>query len=227
MTDHRSGIPGQWSALFWFRLGSLIPRILRRLFQSSFDCILQLCWFNSRLKPFQNLSIPADQEFREIPFDFSLLLAFQEGIKGAFILPVDLKLGKPRELCVIVLLAEVVDFSVIPRRFVQKLIAGEIQNLKSLVPIGLIELLKPFLLRGIAALGRRVYDQKDLSLVFFQRCLLIVQIKNRNVVDRWFFSENNCSAGNVEAECHYCGKKQRQQCFFCFHHFPPFSVNAF
>ena len=92
MTDHRSGIPGQWSALFWFRLGSLIPRILRSLFKSSFDCIFQLCWLDSRLKPFQNLSIPADQEFREIPFDFALLLAFQEGIKGAFILPVDLKL---------------------------------------------------------------------------------------------------------------------------------------
>ena len=74
-----------------------------------------------------------------------------------------------REPGVIFQRAELVDLLICPRRLSRELVARNIQNLKSLVVVLPVKFLQFPVLRGESASGRRIHNQKYLSLISGQR----------------------------------------------------------
>ena len=80
-------------------------------------------------------------------------------------LAVHLRLLLLREGRVVLQRAELVNFLVRAGRLSRKLVAGDIDDLKSLVMIRLVHCLERLIVRREAAAGRRVDDQHNLALV--------------------------------------------------------------
>ena len=78
---------------------------------------------------------------------------------------VDINLSKSRKGRSVVKAAKAVDFCSVSRSLLAKLIAGEIQDFKSVFLIALIEFLQFLILRSEAAAGRCIDNQQNLSFM--------------------------------------------------------------
>jgi hypothetical protein len=64
-----------------------------------------------------------------------------------------------------------------------ELIARKVEDFKTFIVVFLIEVLKPFVLRGEQALGGRVDKQKDLSLIFLEDYLFFVSCLDGDLIN--------------------------------------------
>lgn len=88
-----------------------------------------------------------------------------------------------RELGVILQRTELVNLLIRPRRLSRELVARDIQNLKSLIMILPVKLLQFPVLRGESASGRRIHNQKYLSLISGQRLRCPVRPLHRIIIN--------------------------------------------
>ena len=144
-----------------------------------------------RLEAPDDVSLPVDQKLGEIPLDVAVLLivgirllhdgsdllaegmgrieagkallCFQERVQRILPRPVDFDLAEPGELGSIVHSTDPVDLVDLLGRLLSELVAREIEDFKASIPVFLIELLQLGVLRGEAAAGSGVHDQKRLA----------------------------------------------------------------
>ncbi|MPM85980.1 hypothetical protein SDC9_133063 [bioreactor metagenome] len=110
------------------------------------------------------------------------LLRFKERIERVFALPIDLQLCKPLEGGAEVEGAELVDLLDGPGSLLLELVAGEVENLKTLFLVRFIELFQFIVLGCKAAVGCRVDDQQYLALKSRKLDWLSVHCRNFNIV---------------------------------------------
>ena len=104
-------------------------------------------------------------------------------------LAVDVDLFKLRELRAEFQCAERMDLVLAAGRLIGKLVAGEIEDLKALVPKLPIHCFERIVVRRKPAAGRRVDDQKHLALVFGKTDVVTFSVLYREIIDRF-----HCSA---------------------------------
>ena len=97
---------------------------------------------------------------------------------------IDLDLSKSGKGRSVVKAAKAIDFCSVSRSLLAKLIAGEIQDFKSVFLIALIEFLQFLILRSEAAAGRCIDNQQNLSFIithFLQTSILFLDFDIINV----------------------------------------------
>ena len=97
---------------------------------------------------------------------------------------IDLDLSKSGKGRSVVKAAKAIDFCSVSRSLLAKLIAGEIQDFKSVFLIALIEFLQFLILRSEAAAGRCIDNQQNLSFIithFLQTSVLFLDFDIINV----------------------------------------------
>ena len=166
--------------------------------QNGFDLGLDLVHGGGGLHALDDVALAVDQELGEVPLDVAVVLvvlvhllddaaehqthgaveALKAGVlgqplvEGDGVLAVDVDLGKLREGDAEAAGAEGVDLLVGAGGLIGKLVAGEVQDLQTVVLVGVVDLLQLLVLGGEAAAGGGVDDQQDLALVVGQRHIL-------------------------------------------------------
>ena len=93
------------------------------------------------------------------------------------------QLVEHRERDLILAGAELLDLRIGPWLLLSELVAGEAQHDQALVLVFLVKRLEARVLGRVAAEGGDIDDQQHLALVSFERCLLAIDVLQRNVVD--------------------------------------------
>ena len=96
---------------------------------------------------------------------------------------IDLDLSKSGKGRSVVKAAKAIDFCSVSRSLLAKLIAGEIQDFKSVFLIALIEFLQFLILRSEAAAGRCIDNQQNLSFIITHFLQTSVLFFNFNIIN--------------------------------------------
>ena len=157
-----------------------------------------------------HVTLTVDDELREVPLDLRVvlvvgvklrqdlpelvghlalaealeaLLGLQELVEWQGVLPVDVGLPHLGVLRAVLLHAEVVNLLVRPGRLRAKLVAGDVQDLKTLIAALLVYFLNKPVLRGEPSLLGRIDDQHHLPLEPFHGNVVPLPILQRVIVE--------------------------------------------
>ena len=163
-----------------------------------------------RLKTSDDVPLAVNHELCEIPFDLRVVLVvgvklwkdfpqlvrhlalaeplktflrFQELVERERIFPVDLRFFHLRILRVVLRCAERVDLLVCPRRLPPKLVAGDVQDLKTLVAALLVNFLNSPVLSGKPSLLGRVDDKHHFAAAGIQRKIVSLPVFERVIIE--------------------------------------------
>ena len=181
------------------------------LFQQFFNLLFDVGDLLGGFKAGNHLTFLVDEEFGEVPLDVGLLLIvrvclrehivedvgdgvlhipagktlllLQELVEGVGIVAVDLDLLEARELRAEVKLTELMDALVCARGLLAELVAGEVENLKALGVILLVELLQLVVLRRKSALCCCIDNQQHFIGVLLQGYVLAFSVLDSEVVN--------------------------------------------
>src|SRR6266545_4417925 len=143
--------------------------------------------FGRWLEAFQNFSVLADQKFSEIPLDVSRkgrLLAGQGGVERVLFGTLDVQLGKQREGHVVFLRTKLLYLPGCARFLRAKIVARKTQHREAFGFVFAVNGFQRLILRRQTAMRRHVDDQQHFPLVLLQRRVLVVDVFQRNLVER-------------------------------------------
>ena len=147
-----------------------LPQTHLPYLQHFFDRLLHFPGSGRGGKPLDGLAVFVDYKFREVPLDPAAQqpageLRFQKLENGVGIFAVDLHLFEHGEADAVVELAKFLNVRRRAGLLIGELVAGEPQDVQAFVPVLLVQLLQPLVLRGEAAFTGGIDHHYGLAFV--------------------------------------------------------------